>query len=783
MFRKLAATVAVSAALISPSSWSLGLGEIDADSGLNQPLKAEIALLSSRNVSEEDLRAKLASYESYSKFGVQREAYHNSLSFKIITKNDGTKAIVVESRDPIKEPFVNFLLELNWAQGRLMREYTLLLDPPVFAKTTPTPPATQAPVSQPRTVTQTPTPTPIERQQPVSEPVETQAQAESQQTEPKAEAKPKPSQPEITEQTRQLASTPTFSGDSWQVERGQTLWSVAKSVRPEGVSVQQTLLAIFHNNPDAFINNDMNRMKAGAVLTVPESGEISDISQSAAVSTIRNAAVTSDAPLDVRKSVEEEDVEDTASSGGRLSIGSVDEGSSQDSGGSTLDDEMNTDVADNDSEVATSLEEGDSSSEFGSDLAENENAADDGFKVEDETLSVLSGAASAADETDQVSADEPAAEIAANTLDATESDDADSSETSVSETDEQASNEQETPPVTKSDSSMENSSKAFYEADNFWLYAGGGLAILLLLGGGLVYRRNMKEVEDDGGLLGMMTAANEAKPKKKRESFIGDEGMKGPKEKTDPVSAADILIARGKLAKAENVLEDALAADPGNQEIRVKLMEVVASQQNIEKFNQLKAELPEDFDHDSSLGLKVASLSSLIEPNESELDVSENSNDFSLPSEDDVFGDGGDDGDTDLDLSEEIETAKDNSVDTVTSSDDDALDFDLGDFDKQVEDSAKAEESGASDNSIDFTDDEELVTREDELSTNDSEDSAQTDTGGPGLSADDATTKFDLAKAYMELGDDDAAKDILEEIKSEGNSEQRQEADKLLSEM
>lgn len=771
MFRKLAATVAVSAALISPSSWSLGLGDIDADSGLNQPLKAEIVLLSSRNVSEDDLRAKLASYESYNKFGVQREAYHNSLIFKIITKNDGSKAIVVESRDPIKEPFVNFLLELNWAQGRLMREYTLLLDPPVFAKTTPTPQPTTAPVSQ-RRVTNTP-PETTQRTQP---------QQNTTSNEPSA--KPKPPQTKVNEQARQLASTAEFSGDNWTVERGQTLWSIAKSVRPEGVSVQQTLLAIFHNNPEAFINNDINRMKAGAVLTVPETSAISDVSQTAALNTIRSATNRDEAPLDVRKSVEETEVDEPESSGGRLSIGSVDEGTSQDSGGSTLDDEMSGDVADNDSaDSSLSSSTDGESTKFGSDLSTTENATDDGMAVEDETLSVLSGAADAADETDQVGVDEPAADIAADRVD-------NNDETATANTTSESGNDADGMAESKSKSTpvnslQNNSDKPFYEAENFWLYAGGGLVLLLLIGGGIIYRRNSQDVEDDGGLLGMMTAANEAKPKKNRESFIGESGMQAPEEDVDPVSSADILIARGKLAEAENVLEDALAADPSNQDVRVKLMEVVASQQNTQKFNQLKNELPEDFDHDSSLGLKVASLSSLIAPDESEIQMDTDSDELSLPSEDEIFGSDEDKEPVDLDLSTELDSDA-NDIEKVSSSDDDTLDLDLGDFEKQLDTSTVSEPSAEQDNSIEFTsdqDDEELVTQEDDTSSNDGADMDYADEGGAGLSADDAATKFDLAKAYMELGDDDAAKDILEEIKSEGNSEQRAEADKLLSEL
>lgn len=815
MFRKLAATVAVSTALISPSAWSLGLGDIDADSGLNQPLKAEISLLSSRDVSEDDLRAKLASYESYEKFGVQREAYHNSLFFDVITKEDGTKAIVVESRESIKEPFINFLVELSWTQGKLLREYTLLLDPPIFSKARLT--------AQPKATTNT-------RRQPVVAETERSQPPQSRQTQdatssptptptptPTEQASPEPVQPKVNQETRQLASSAEFNGDSWNVKRGQTLWSIAKAVRPDGVSVQQTLMAIFHNNPEAFINNDINRMKAGADLNVPERSAISDVSQSAAIERIRSSSNREEVPLDVRKTIEETDVEDTESQGGRLSIASADEGSTEEeSGGSALDADMDSAASDSSSDDSLASNSGDTTSDFDSELSAADNTADDGFAVEDETLSVLSGAA---DKTDETLANEKATEIVDSYADDnyvddnyvddnTQEDDSGvgtaSSETASSETDDKKSTADEAKKATPVNSMQQNSDKAFYEADDFWLWTGGGLVLLLLIGGGIVYRRNTA-VEDDGGLLGMMGGSSEPKPKKKRESFISDKDLKAPKENIDPISQADILVARGRLKEAEDVLEDGLAAEPGNQEVRVKLMEVVASQQDVDKFNRLKAELPNDFDHDSSLGLKVASLSSLVEPSEPEIAVE--SPEFNLPSEDDVFGDESSKH-VEVDLSDELAGSDTDSIDTVGNLDDnqnseDSLDLDLGDFESQLAaepakskgQSQAKERSQIDENSIEFDlnqDDEDLVTQEDDSSTNETDissggdDSRSDDSNSAdveGLNEEDAATKIDLAKAYMELGDDDAARDILQEIKDEGNRGQQEQADKLLSQM
>src|ERR1700692_4753637 len=121
------------ACLLSPSlSLALGLGEIHLNSSLNEPMNAEIDLIAAAPDELTALRATLASRDAFTRYGIDKPPFLSSLTFKVGKGKDGRDALLVRSTDAIPEPFVTFLVEVNWARGRLMREYTVLLDPPVY---------------------------------------------------------------------------------------------------------------------------------------------------------------------------------------------------------------------------------------------------------------------------------------------------------------------------------------------------------------------------------------------------------------------------------------------------------------------------------------------------------------------------------------------------------------------------------------------------------------------------------------------------------------------------
>ncbi|MCZ6578894.1 MAG: hypothetical protein O6927_06040, partial [Gammaproteobacteria bacterium] len=130
--------------LLPTNSLALGLGEIEVDSFLNQPLDAKIEVISTRPGEVDDLLVTLASRDAFTRAGLSRPRGLSELRFKVlINEEDGTAVVLVTTKKAVKEPFLNFLVEADWAKGRVLREFTVLLDPPFYADT-PTPAATSS---------------------------------------------------------------------------------------------------------------------------------------------------------------------------------------------------------------------------------------------------------------------------------------------------------------------------------------------------------------------------------------------------------------------------------------------------------------------------------------------------------------------------------------------------------------------------------------------------------------------------------------------------------------
>ena len=256
------------------SSFALGLGEIEVSSYLNQPLKADIEVVAARPGEIDDLLVSLASRDAFRKAGLERDSDLSKLRFQIEKSEDGQSAkILVTTKSAIKEPFLNFLVEADWAKGRLLREYTILLDPPYFAqqpqtatKVTDEPltPAPVAPVSEPQAMD--------------SEPMQTESEMQPQ---PIALTEQQPSQIETqapsSEYTPQTSySAPASTPDEIVVTRGDTLWGIASRLRDDDHSMAQVMLAIQAMNPDAFGRNNINNLKVGAVIRTPDQSAYDD---------------------------------------------------------------------------------------------------------------------------------------------------------------------------------------------------------------------------------------------------------------------------------------------------------------------------------------------------------------------------------------------------------------------------------------------------------------------------------------------------------------------------
>jgi pilus assembly protein FimV len=232
-----------SAVLFSSIANAAGLGKLTVLSSLGQPLRAEIELTAATADEAGTLAVKLASVEAFRAANIEFNPALMALRFAVEPKN-GRQVIKVTSVQPINEPFVDMLIELSGDSGRLVREYTFLLDPADLRATqpaqvaAPSEPAAQrvAPVSQPARPTR---PTPVPAAAPVAPPVQSKA------------------------------------GGSVEVRAGDSLGRLAQTQpRPPGVSLDQMVVAIYRANPDAFFDGNMNRLKSGQILAVPDADTI-----------------------------------------------------------------------------------------------------------------------------------------------------------------------------------------------------------------------------------------------------------------------------------------------------------------------------------------------------------------------------------------------------------------------------------------------------------------------------------------------------------------------------
>jgi pilus assembly protein FimV len=247
--------VLLMSAIMSPSAlYALGLGEIKLNSALNQPFDAEIELVSAAEEDLSALRATLASSDTFVRYGLEKPAYLSDFTFRVV-RSGGRDVLRITSPRPVTEPFVTMLVEANWPRGRLLREYTVLLDPPVFS---PTPSVAEAPVATPRATA--PPPPPASRPSPVS-----------------AAA---PSAPRASRPVAVAASIEP--GSTYRVQRNDTLWRIASAANPGTRSdVNRAMVAIYQANPAAFGGN-INVLRAGSELTIPATSDLTAISASAA---------------------------------------------------------------------------------------------------------------------------------------------------------------------------------------------------------------------------------------------------------------------------------------------------------------------------------------------------------------------------------------------------------------------------------------------------------------------------------------------------------------------
>ncbi|WP_226647946.1 FimV/HubP family polar landmark protein [Microbulbifer variabilis] len=611
--RKLALAVGLVGALGSNATLALGLGEIKLNSTLNQPLDAEIGLLQTRGLDDAEIKVRLAGPDEFDRAGVERSYLLTSLRFDV--DYSGSKPVVrITSREPIREPFLNFLVETRWPSGRLLREYTLLMDLPAFSPNSAQQPVRAAERERQQvrrdTQTQRPAPRPAQpAQQPVAEP-EVEQPAET----------PAAQQPEPVRRQPQRASAD--SGDSSQVygpvSSADTLWEIALDNRvSREFSVQQTMLAIQRLNPEAFINGNINLLKKGAVLRLPNSEDLRSLSLTEAISEVaqqndswrqrnRSEEVASGAPLDARPA-EEERLASTEIEG-RVSLTAPGDNESVISGsgsGSEDSEALEGDLTVAEEELDKSQLENTELRERIAELDEQIDTMEALVEVSNDEMLAVQAAAELSDpllDTSEIDSDE----LVDNELDGEEgqSDEALAGESLDDSIEQNTAQEAEAEPESRnrvvSVQTQPEPSLMEKLGENMQLVGIGAAGLLVGLFGFFTWRRRKAEQEAEQELeqqlaaeessLGVpdtVTSADETLAAV--ESMEADNAFDlsdlGDVGTDDPISEAEIHLSLGQYEEAESKLLLGLEKDPQVVDARLMLMEVYAHNQDIEKFD------------------------------------------------------------------------------------------------------------------------------------------------------------------------------------------------------
>ena len=730
MFRKSAVMTALLLATLSAQVFALGLGDIDMRSALNQPMDAVIELTSATAADIDDIDVSLASLGDHSRAGLSKAAILTDFRFTIEKNAAGKPVVRIRSDSLVREPYLEFMLELDWSRGRLLRQYTVLVDPPVTMPATPAVPV--APVTRQAA----PAPRPVTRP-PVAEPVR---------------------QPVAAPTTVDVAPAPE-TGDYGPIRRSETLWSIAERIRPDReITIEQVMLALQRANPHAFEGNNINRLRRGVTLTVPTRDDILSMSSRAARAESQRqfeewktaralpAAPAAEAAPEAEASVAEQaevdvstaDAVDEAQGESRLQL--VAPETDTVSGDALPGVPATGDAVSGEKEIQQQLAlateevvaERAQSRELQSRVGELEEQITTMkrlLELKDDELARLQQTLGA-DETLPV--EEPLAVVENIMSDAAAEDEA-GVEESAEAAGEAAAVVAETAGTGVTGLKDQATGLVNRLMENP-LLAGLGVLVAMFLGG-FVWastrsRSSAGMLDDDMTMERQLAeviardpersvpdvAVNEPEPVMENDFAPESENDAD----SDPVTEADVYLAYGRIQQAEDVLLAALQSRPENMEARLKLLEVYHSGGNTVAFDQAAAAFHEMFGEGNSNWQRVAAMGLSMSPNNTLYGGKQAS---------------ADEGDFDMDLS--------------------GLDED-----------APAEDS----HTIEFT-----------LNAGDDEDE---DAGEGLLEADDeVTTKLDLARAYIDRDDQDSARSILGEVIQEGNAEQKEEAESIISKL
>jgi len=804
--RKFAKTLAVVGVLTPAGVNALGVGDIKLHSALNQKLIAEIPLLTSPGEDISQIKVRLAPSGAFARAGLDRPYYLSNLRFKPVHRSDGSVVIQVTSNNAIREPFLDFLLEVDWPQGRMLREFTVLLDPPITF-------ADEVNVAQ-------------------SIPGVT---------------------PSDVGHSRSAANTMTggLGGVAYgPVKRNESLWSIAERLKQNhSVTTEQMVMALYRENPDAFLNSNVNMLKAGATLKIPSQEILSQLSPSQARRELREQYQAWLARKASEGQTQSGQAENLAKSDKPQLKLEAPEKEALDPGQAEMP------IIEGPDNVAPQTQE-----EIVNLQAENEALRTrlEALEKQMAALLELKNAQLAAIQSKQQEVDAAAGvPLSESTVSAhqpipagVQKDQKVSEKTGKVEAQKVPSKTKDQPTKISTKEAEPSLLHGIFD-DPMYLGMGGGSLFLLGIAGWMIWRRRQEagmqadsllaDMDEDELELSKQTNTSEPVPgsisstsgvEVAESSFLSEftpsdfDILETENDAVDPIAEADVYLAYGRYQQAEELIKQALADEPERPELRLKLLEIYYANEAVPEFEAYAQELLEMGAKDDvefwgkvvEMGRDICPHSSLF-ASASQPDSDETSSHpaealaaMDLPSieagsldlSDEQSSQQEDPFNLDLDQVDEPDEANEKSLGSefpgVDSSDEEianeadlALDFDLSDLnldsDNEDEQQEVRAEEETHDNTLEFNSfSRELpeVAEENNSAAADPIDQEDLDLSAEEFDLtdmDELDTKLDLARAYVEMEDVDAARDILEEILEQGDENQKQDAQTLLDKL
>ncbi len=612
--------LALAFVLLPSLAVAAGLGKLTVFSGLGQPLKAEIELLALEKGEADNLGVRLPPADVFRKANIDYSAALLSVKFKIEQRGADRYVVVLSSAQPMNEPFLDLLVELDWNTGRLVREYTFLLDPPEYKG-----PAASV-IAAPTAGT------------PEIKSVEMPKQPVSETRLPSAELPLAPAAAAPVPPTTTAAAAPK-AALTYQVKPGDTLTKIANANKSDSVSLQQMLIALYRSNEYAFDGNNINRMRAGKILNIPDAEAAASIDQNEAARTVLAQGADFNEyrrKLGAAVAAAPERAEQRRQSVSGKITAKVEEKPAATKG---AQDQLKLSKAESGRPGAGRSVQG---------LQEDLIAKDKALKEANERIALLeknvqdmqkllelksqSGAqlqqqaakagVAKAVEPPKTPAPAKAPEPAKAAEPAKPAEVATAAPKAAPP--KAAPKKVVAPPPPPPEPSLIDE----ILGNELALYGGGGFLVLLFAGYGYYAWRRKKSLQIiESSAMGAPSLAADSVfgAAAGAEAETGPDGIQGEvgqaaavasieTEEVDPIAEADVYMAYGRDVQAEEILKEALAKDPMRQAIRAKLLEIYANRKDAKAFEAVAAEI-----HSATNGVgaeweKAVSLGAQLDP-------------------------------------------------------------------------------------------------------------------------------------------------------------------------